>query len=92
MLELTKKTVGTVKELTSSSAEAGIRIFTVHRPPGQAPFAAAVVDEPVEGDEVIEDSGARVYLEPIAAEALATKVLDAYVAEDGTLHLQLLEP
>jgi Fe-S cluster assembly iron-binding protein IscA len=37
---------------------------------------------PAEDDEVIEEHGARVFLEPAAASLLDDKVLDANVEED----------
>jgi Fe-S cluster assembly iron-binding protein IscA len=48
----------------------------------QANFQLSVVPVPAEDDEVIEDQGARVFLEPQAASLLGDKVLDASIDEN----------
>lgn len=48
----------------------------------QANFELSVVPLPAEDDEVIEEQGARVFLEPEAASLLDDKVLDASVEQD----------
>ena len=52
------------------------------RPGGPANFQLSVVQLPAEDDEVIEEQGARVVLEPEAASLLEDKVLDASVEQD----------
>jgi Fe-S cluster assembly iron-binding protein IscA len=48
----------------------------------QANFQFSIVPVPAEDDEVIEEQGARVFLEPQAASLLGGKVLDASVEEN----------
>jgi Fe-S cluster assembly iron-binding protein IscA len=48
----------------------------------QANFHLTVVPLPAEDDEVIDEQGARVFLEPEAASLLEEKVLDASVEQD----------
>jgi iron-sulfur cluster assembly protein len=48
----------------------------------QANFHLDVVTLPAEDDEVIDEQGARVFLEPEAASLLDDKVLDASVEQD----------
>jgi Fe-S cluster assembly iron-binding protein IscA len=48
----------------------------------QANFHLTVVPLPAEDDEVIDEQGARVFLEPEAASLLDEKVLDASVEQD----------
>jgi Fe-S cluster assembly iron-binding protein IscA len=48
----------------------------------QANFHLTVVPLPAEDDEVIDEHGARVFLEPEAASLLDEKVLDASVEQD----------
>src|SRR2546429_9716098 len=48
----------------------------------QANFQLSVVALPAEDDEVIDEQGARVFLEPEAASLLDEKVLDASVEQD----------
>ena len=50
---------------------------------GTGQLSVSTAGVPDEGDQVIEDKGARVFLEPAAAEILDDKVLDATVDEQG---------
>ena len=80
MLALTDSAVQAVTEIVSSSDEAsetgGLRM--VAKQAGtQVNFQLSVVPVPAEDDEVIEEQGARVFLEPDAASLLDDKVLDA---------------
>ena len=83
MLTLTEDAVSAIRGLTSGPelpVETGLRI--VAQADG-APFQLALADEPAAGDQVVEDDGARVFLEPAAAAILAGKSLDARVTEQG---------
>jgi iron-sulfur cluster assembly protein len=82
MLALTENAVEAVHEILSSSDEApelgGLRL--VAEPAGaQMSFQLSVVALPAEDDEVIEEQGARVFLDPEAASLLEDKVLDARI-------------
>jgi Fe-S cluster assembly iron-binding protein IscA len=82
MLALTDNAVEAVQEILSSSDEApeigGLRL--VAEPAGaQMNFQLSVVALPAEDDEVIEEQGARVFLDPEAASLLEDKVLDARI-------------
>ena len=48
----------------------------------QVNFQLSVVPVPAEDDEVIEEQGARVFLEPDAASLLDDKVLDAKLEQN----------
>ena len=85
MLALTDNAVEAVRDIVLSSDEAtetsGLRM--VAEPEGmQANFHLAVVPLPAEDDEVIDEQGARVFLEPEAASLLDEKVLDASLEQD----------
>lgn len=83
MLTLTEDAVSAIRGLTSGPelpVETGLRI--VAQADG-APFQLALANEPAAGDQVVEDDGARVFLEPAAAAILAGKSLDARVTEQG---------
>ena len=85
LLALTDNAVEAVRDIVSSSDEAsetsGLRM--VAQPEGtQANFQLSVVPLPAEDDEVIDEQGARVFLEPKAASLLDDKVLDASVEQD----------
>jgi iron-sulfur cluster assembly protein len=60
----------------------GLRIA----PAGEG-LQASITEQPKEGDEVIEESGVRVFLEPQVAELLGDKVLDTERDADGELAL-----
>ena len=84
LLALTDRAVQAVKEIVSSSEEtiesAGLRM-AAERAGAQANLQLRVVGLPGEDDEVIEEHGARVFLDPDAARLLEDKVLDAEVEE-----------
>lgn len=83
MLTLTEGAVSAIRGLTSGPelpVETGLRI--VAQADG-APFQLALADGPAAGDQVVEEDGARVFLEPAAAAILAGKSLDARVTEQG---------
>jgi iron-sulfur cluster assembly protein len=84
MLALTDKAVEAVKEIVSSSAETaetgGVRLVA-KRTGVQPSLQLSVTPLPAEDDEVIEERGARVFLESGAASLLDDKVLDASVEQ-----------
>jgi Fe-S cluster assembly iron-binding protein IscA len=82
MLALTDNAVEAVQEILSSSDEVpevgGLRL--VAEPAGgQLNIQPSVVALPGEDDEVIEEQGARVFLDPDAASLLDDKILDASI-------------
>jgi iron-sulfur cluster assembly protein len=84
LLALTDSAVEAVKGIVSSSEvpeTAGLRLVAEREGP-QANFQLSVVPLPAEDDEVIDEQGARVFLEPEAATLLDDKVLDADVEQD----------
>ena len=85
MLALTDSAVEAVKNIVSSSDEpsetGGLRMVA-ERAGMQTNLQLSVATLPAEDDEVIEEQGARVFLEPDAASLLDDKVLDASVEHD----------
>ena len=85
LLALTNNAVEAVKSIVSSSNKAsetgGLRLVA-ERAGTQANFHLSVVPLPAEDDEVIDEEGARVFLEPEAASLLDEKILDASVEQD----------
>jgi iron-sulfur cluster assembly protein len=85
LLALTDNAVAAVRDIVSSSDEAseksGLRMVA-EREGMQANFQLSVVPLPAEDDEVIDEQGARIFLEPKAASLLDDKVLDASVEQD----------
>jgi iron-sulfur cluster assembly protein len=86
MLTLTDGAVSAIKSLASQAelpAQTGLRL--VARGEGEESFQVTLAEGPVAGDQVVEEGGARVFLEPVAAAVLDDKALDAQVNEQGSV-------
>ena len=85
LLALTDDAVEAVRNIVSSSDElpetGGLRMVA-ERAGTQANLQLSVVALPAEDDEVIEEQGVRVFLEPEAAALLDDKVLDASMEQN----------
>ena len=89
MLTLTEHAQTAVRTLTQdpqAPESAGLRIT-----PGNDGLELMIVAEPVPGDALIDDGGARVFVEPQAAQLLDEQILDAQV-EDGNVNFFLASP
>ena len=88
MLTLTENASTVVKNITDQTTEndsAGLRIS--HE--GADALQVAPAEAPETGDQVLEDAGARVFLEETAAQTLDDKVLDAQVDETGSVQFSI---
>lgn len=77
MLTLTQNATQAVQGLATQAQlpdSGGLRIAPA---PDRASVELSLVPEAPEGDEVVEDNGARVYLEPSVVPLLADQQLDA---------------
>jgi iron-sulfur cluster assembly protein len=85
LLALTDSAVEAVKDIVSSAGGAaetgGLRLVAVQGAM-QTNLQLSVVVLPGEDDEVIDEQGARVFLEPEAASMLDDKILDASVEQN----------
>ena len=85
-LTLTDSAVEAVREIVASAPDAqessGMRIVASEMPDGRASFELSIASVPGEDDEVIEEQGARVFLESNASDLLDDKALDARVGDD----------
>ena len=89
MLTLTENAAEAVRNIVAATPEAGgesagLRIFAQSVP--DAPtveLGVAVVEAPADGDEVIEEEGARVFLDSATTDYLEDKVLDASGSDEG---------
>ncbi|MBN9185019.1 MAG: Fe-S cluster assembly protein HesB [Microbacterium sp.] len=89
MLTLTENAATAVKSLVSRTADeqtGGLRIYGSGDTNGG--FALSVVNGAETTDAVVEESGARIFLDENAAVVLAEQVLDARV-EDGGVRFAL---
>ncbi|MCW4386188.1 iron-sulfur cluster assembly accessory protein [Salinibacterium sp. SYSU T00001] len=86
MLTLTETASNVVKAIIDQNPEvenAGLRINS--QGADAAELGVAVVEAPEASDQVLEQDGARVFLDEGATVALADKVLDAQVGSDGSV-------
>jgi len=91
MLTLTDSAVSAIRTLTSQPeqpGDTGLRIMA-QGDGGASSFQLALVDGPAAGDQVVEEGGARVFVEATAAEVLEDKALDAQVNEQGDLAFRI---
>ena len=84
MLTLTESARDVVRDMVSAgdAPEGGLRIAAEPTGEGEAGLSLAVAESPAAGDEVVDEDGARIFLEPQAASLLDDQVLDARVHED----------
>jgi iron-sulfur cluster assembly protein len=71
MLQLTDDAVAAILEL---AGEGGLR-FSGQESDGEVELDIEPTDGPLEGDETIEQGGARVFLDEVAAEVLGDQIL-----------------
>jgi Fe-S cluster assembly iron-binding protein IscA len=90
MLTLTENASAIVKDISSQPGlpeTAGLRITSDSQ--SEASLAVSAAEAPEPGDQVVEQSGATVYLDPSAAIMLDDKVLDAAVDPSGKVEFAL---
>jgi Fe-S cluster assembly iron-binding protein IscA len=90
MLALTGEATTTIRRLTDESdypETCGLRI--AGDVPGTLRVSLAAV--PAEDDAVLDETGARVFLDPQALTALDDKVLDAAPGTDGTVKFAIAD-
>ncbi len=91
MLTLTDNAVAAIRSLTGQPdvpEGAGLRIAS---DPEAGALQLSLAPEPLEGDQVVDDSGARLFLDSEAAMLLEDKALDASIDEQGTVQFALAE-
>jgi iron-sulfur cluster assembly protein len=96
MLTITSDAAEVIRAVLSSPEvpdAAGFRISTAPQSlNGSGPaIALELAPQPREGDAVLEEDGAQVFVAPGAAAALSDKLLDAEVEPDGEVRFALLE-
>jgi iron-sulfur cluster assembly protein len=91
MLTVTENAVAAIRSLTSQPEVpdgSGLRIAT-DRSAGA--LQLTVAPEPHDGDQVLDNSGARLFLDNEAALLLDDKALDAQVDDQGSVQFALAE-
>jgi len=90
MLTLTdnaRVAIGTMLAEAPGSDSSGLRIAAMDDAPGSV--GLSIVETPSEGDTVIDQPGARVFLESSAAAVLDRMVLDARPGDAGAVEFRL---
>jgi iron-sulfur cluster assembly protein len=90
MLTITDNAVSAIRSLTSQPdlpVDTGLRI--IKQGEGSPSFQLALTEGPSDGDQVVEEGGARVFLEASAAGVLENKALDAQVNDQGDLAFRI---
>jgi len=93
MLTLTEEATTAVKTIAAQlpdAAQGGVRIEGAGSPDSQ--FRLSVVPGPEPDDAVVENAGARVFLDTDAAEVLDGRVLDAQVDGQGGVQFAVTAP
>ena len=91
VLTLTENATTVIKSITGADAapsDAGVRIS--QQDPTGAQLALNTAEAPMPGDAVVEDRGARVFLDEGAAHSLDDKVLDAAVDAQGAVEFTVI--
>lgn len=93
MLALTEQAATVIKGIVDDSQigpDGGLRISGTVEGNGEASLEFSVAESPIEGDDVVEDGGATVYLDEIASAVLSDKTLDVS-SHDDHYHFSLGE-
>jgi iron-sulfur cluster assembly protein len=93
MLALTEQAATVIKGIVDDSQigpDGGLRISGTVEGNGEASLEFSVAESPIEGDDVVEDGGATVYLDEIASAVLTDKTLDVS-SHDDHYHFSLGE-
>jgi Fe-S cluster assembly iron-binding protein IscA len=88
-LTLTETAAEAVKQIVSRVPQAedgGVRIRDTGAPAG---FELTVAPDPEPSDTVVTTDGARVFLDEVAAASLDDRILDAELAQDGSVRFAL---
>jgi iron-sulfur cluster assembly protein len=91
MLTLTESAKEMVRDMVSAESApegSGLRIAAAHSEDGGPALTLELATEPAEGDQVLDDEGTRVFLEPEAASLLDDKIL-ATERHDDHYHFSL---
>jgi iron-sulfur cluster assembly protein len=88
LTDAAQETIESLLETPGISAAAGMRIAASHAGNSSVPkfedLQATLVEEPDDGDVVIEHEGARVFMQQELADFLDDKLLDAKTTDAGT--------
>ncbi|HEX5597093.1 MAG TPA: adhesin [Micromonosporaceae bacterium] len=91
MLTLTENAVMVIRDLAAQQGNPQVAGVRISADDGMDSFVIEAVPEPEPGDQVIEDLGARAFLDAEAAQTLDDKALDAGIDDQGEVEFAILE-
>ncbi|GAB3510970.1 HesB/IscA family protein [Amycolatopsis cihanbeyliensis] len=92
MLAMTDAAAEAISALTAQQENSGLRFSVQAQQDAGAQLALSVANEPEDGDQVLgTEGGAKVFLEPQAAEFLDDKVLDVQQDDQGQLNFAVMQ-
>ncbi|GAA1659397.1 Fe-S cluster assembly protein HesB [Microbacterium flavum] len=91
MLTLTENAATAVTHLAQrmSTDTGGLRIAQAAAP--HEGYAVSLADGPQQGDTVVQDGGARVFVDAVSTVELGDRVLDAHVDDEGGVGFALAQ-
>ncbi len=93
MLSLTDDAATTIRALLDRPGVpdgSGLRLAVAGD--GSEGYQITAATGPAAGDAVVDVDGARVFVEPVAADALTDKVLDANTDDEGLIRFSFIAP
>ncbi|RKR86433.1 Fe-S cluster assembly iron-binding protein IscA [Micromonospora pisi] len=81
MLALTDNAVMAIRDLAAQQGAPETAGLRISHDPSDDSLLVAVTDQPDQGDQVMDNLGARLFLDPQAAKLLADKALDVSVEQ-----------
>jgi iron-sulfur cluster assembly protein len=81
VLSMTQTAIDVIKHI--APGDAGLRVYMSGGAPDIQALQVEIAEAPKTDDQVVEAGGAHVFLEPLAADTLDDKVLDAVQDEGG---------
>ncbi|WP_433390506.1 adhesin [Micromonospora sp. KLBMP9576] len=91
MLTMTDNAVLVIRDLANQqdvAEDGGVRIAA---DTDAGALAVELVAEPLDGDQVVDNQGARIFLDPDAAELLGDASVDASVDDEGVVQFGFTE-
>jgi iron-sulfur cluster assembly protein len=83
MLVLTDNAVMAIRDLTAQQGVPQTGGLRIAHDPSDDTLLVAITEQPAQGDQVVDNLGARLFLDPQAARLLADKALDVTVEKDA---------
>ncbi|HEX7096604.1 MAG TPA: hypothetical protein VF183_12020 [Acidimicrobiales bacterium] len=89
MLVLTQQAAEIIRALMDQSGveTGGLRIASTSD--GLENLTLSQADGPEKGDQIVDDDGARVFVDPAAVLMLDDKILDAHIESEGIVRFEL---